>query len=360
MQTITLQHAAGLTPIRCGAALLREQTLWQQLISARGLIVTDETVADLYLPGLLQALNGSAVDYLVLPDGEQHKTLSTWQRILDHLAETGAQRDTTLIALGGGVIGDMTGFAAASYMRGINVIQVPTTLLAQVDAAVGGKTGVNLNQGKNLVGAFHQPSSVIIDVECLDTLEQREYSAGLAEVVKYGLIRDCAFLDWLEQNKEQIMRREPESLVSMISRSVQHKVEVVEADEREQGQRALLNLGHTFGHAIETATAYQQYRHGEAVAIGMQLAANLSAELGWIDSDDADRLRRLLTAFKLPLNIPESLRAEQLLDLMQLDKKNQAGRLRLVLLKALGQAIVTDDVPSEQVLAVMQHSLQSR
>lgn len=353
MPVIQLQHASGRSDIYCERGLLGQQPVLSSLIPSRALIVTDRTVADLYLAKLESALAAFDYDTLILPDGEAHKTLDNWYGILNKLAMMGAQRDATIIALGGGVIGDMAGFAAASYMRGIRVIQMPTTLLAQVDASVGGKTGVNLPQGKNLVGAFHQPGAVLIDVDTLNTQQARDYSAGLAEVVKYAAIRDAEFMQWLELNQAAIMGRRADVLIEMIVRSVRHKAEVVEADEREQGQRALLNFGHTFGHALETATEYHRYRHGEAVAIGMLLAAKLSARLSWIPQADVDRLKNLLLAFDLPIDVPEGISAEQLLELMQLDKKNRAGRLRLVLLKALGHAIVADDIEEHDVLAVL-------
>ena len=315
MPVIQLQHASGRSEIYCERGLLEQQQLWSSLISSRVLIVTDRTVAGLYLAKLESALSAFDYDTLILPDGEAHKTLDTWHGILNKLATMGAQRDATIIALGGGVIGDMAGFAAASYMRGIRVIQIPTTLLAQVDASVGGKTGVNLPQGKNLVGAFHQPGAVLIDVDTLSTQQARDYSAGLAEVVKYAAIRDPEFMQWLELNQAAIMSRRADVLIEMVMRSVLHKAEVV--------------------------------------AIGMLLAAKLSARLGWIHQADVDRLKTLLLAFDLPIDIPEGIPAEQLLELMQLDKKNRAGRLRLVLLKALGHAIVADDIEEHDVLAVL-------
>lgn len=350
---IQLQHAGGQSDIHCGRGLLEDSRLWRSLIDSRVLVVTDRTVAGLYLAKLEVALAAFDYEALILPDGEAHKTLDQWQNILNKLATMGAQRDATIIALGGGVVGDMAGFAAATYMRGIRVIQAPTTLLAQVDASVGGKTGVNLPQGKNLVGAFHQPAAVLIDVNTLSTQEARDYSAGLAEVVKYAAIRDADFMQWLETQRNAIMSRRADVLVELVMRSVRHKAEVVEADEREQGQRALLNFGHTFGHALETATEYHQFRHGEAVAIGMLQAAKLSARLGWISQADVDRLQTLLLAFDLPVDKPANISATQLLALMQLDKKNRAGRLRLVLLKALGQALVCEEAQHDDLMSVL-------
>ncbi|MEM1080011.1 MAG: 3-dehydroquinate synthase [Pseudomonadota bacterium] len=353
MARLTLRHASGQTDIVCQSGLLYNAQLWRSSIPHQALIVTDQTVAGHYLAALKHSLDGIQHDCLILPPGEAHKTLTQWQSVLDRLAGMGAQRDATVIALGGGVIGDLAGFAAASYMRGISVIQVPTTLLAQVDAAIGGKTGVNLPQGKNLVGAFHQPQSVLIDVDTLNSLEARDYSAGLAEVVKYGAIRDRQFLDWLDAQQSDIMQRQTAPLIEMITRSVQHKIDVVEADEREQGQRAILNFGHTFGHALETATGYGHLRHGEAVAIGMLQAARLSARLGWIDEPCCTALAALLEGFDLPLKSPVTVDPNELLGLMQLDKKNRAGRLRLILLHSMGQAVVSDQIDAVQVRAVL-------
>ena len=353
MSMIQLQHVAGHSDIHCAASLLDDAALWRSLVPARALIVSDQTVATLYLERLQTALASVSFETLILPPGEMHKTLENWHKVLNKLADMGAQRDTTVIALGGGVIGDLAGFAAATYMRGIRVIQVPTTLLAQVDASVGGKTGVNLTEGKNLVGAFHQPAAVLIDVTTLATLEARDYSAGLAEVIKYAAIRDIEFMHWLEQNQAAIMQKQNDVLTEMVMRSVKHKAEVVEADEREQGQRALLNFGHTFGHALETATRYERYRHGEAVAIGMLQAARLSERLGWISLSDVQRLQTLTEAFDLPTEKPQELIPDNLLGLMQLDKKNRAGRLRLVLLKQLGHAIVFDQTETKDILAVL-------
>lgn len=304
------------------------------------LVVTNDTVAPLYLDKLIRSLPGVNVHRLVLPDGEAYKTQNTWSKIIDALVEVRATRDATLVTLGGGVIGDMGGFAAASYMRGINFIQVPTTLLAQVDASVGGKTGFNHPAGKNLVGAFHQPASVVVDISTLDTLPGREFSAGLSEVVKIAAIRDAEFLGWLENHAQAIMAREPHALTGMIKRSIENKAAVVAEDEREAGVRALLNFGHSFAHAVETLTGYRQFLHGEAVAMGMMVASRLSELRGLCKAGFSDRLGELLAAFDLPLTLPETLEADDILETMQLDKKVIAGSVRLILVKSAGRGLI--------------------
>ena len=331
-----------------GQGLLGTAGTWARHLSGRVLVVSDETVAGLYLSRLADVLNQTQHHQVkVLADGEAQKTLDNWQRLIEALVELGAQRDATVLALGGGVIGDMAGFAAACYMRGIRVVQVPTTLLAQVDAAIGGKTGVNLPAGKNLVGAFHAPAAVVIDVDTLATLDDREYRAGLAEVVKYGAIRDGGFFAWLEQEADALAARLPDALMEAVHRSVSNKAEVVAADEREAGQRALLNFGHTFGHALETATGYRRYRHGEAVAIGMSLAARLSELLSLTIPGVAERLDKLLGRLGLETRLSPEQDREQLLSLMRLDKKNQAEQIRLVLLEGIGRAVVRPCQPDE-------------
>lgn len=349
MHTLELNHDRGATPHWIGAGLAADAALWRRILTGRVLIVTDANVAALHLDRVVAAMTEFAPETLVLEPGEPAKTASAWLAIVERLAEIGAQRDATVVALGGGVVGDLAGFAAASYMRGIRVVQAPTTLLAQVDAAIGGKTGFNLAAGKNLVGAFHQPAAVVIDVELLATLDAREYRAGLAEVVKYGCIRSSAMLNRLGSRVDALNARQPGTLADIVAESVRHKVEVVEADEREAGQRALLNFGHTFGHALETATGYRRFLHGEAVAIGMCLAARFSAALGLLPTDAAERLERLLEALGLPTAAPDDIAAGRLIELMQLDKKNRAGRLRLVLLEAEGRAVVRDDIESATV-----------
>jgi len=350
MIELKLDHDHGSCRVLIAAGLLNRADGWRESIRGQVLLVTDRNVGALYLEPLAATLAEFRPDTLVLEAGETAKTAANWLAILEQLAASGAQRDATVIAFGGGVIGDLAGFAAASYMRGVQVIQAPTTLLAQVDAAIGGKTGFNLAAGKNLVGAFHQPEAVLIDVATLATLPKREYLAGLAEVIKYGAIGDVGFLDWLAAHREPLLGRESDALQQAVARSVTHKIRVVEADEREAGQRALLNFGHSFGHAIEACTRYSRFVHGEAVAIGMALAARLSARLGMIEMAEAVRLIELITAFGLPTQRPEDLTAEALLERMRLDKKNLAGRFRLVLLNALGDACIRDDVESETLM----------
>jgi 3-dehydroquinate synthase len=320
------------------------------------LIVSNETVAPLYLDALAKSLVGVHVHSLILPDGEQFKTQHSWSQIVDTLIDIGATRDATVITLGGGVIGDMGGFAAASYMRGINFIQVPTSLLAQVDASVGGKTGYNHPNGKNLIGAFHQPVAVVIDIATLSTLPEREFSAGLAEVVKIAAVRDADFLDWLEKNTTAIMNRDPSAISYMIKTSVANKATVVAEDERESGVRALLNFGHTFAHALETLTQYQQYLHGEAVAIGMMVATRLSEQRGLCQTGMSARLGDLLQAFGLPLVIPDNAGSEDMLALMKLDKKVIAGAFRLILLDSAGSGFIDSHSSQAEITAAINSS----
>lgn len=318
-------------------------------------IVTNTTVAPLYLARLQGALEAAGVEVLpiVLPDGEAHKTWDTLNLIFDALLSSRAERKTTLIALGGGVIGDMTGFAAACYQRGAPFIQVPTTLLAQVDSSVGGKTAINHPQGKNMIGAFYQPRAVIADMTLLDTLPQRELSAGLAEVIKYGLLGDADFLAWLEDNMARLVARDHDALAYAVRRSCEMKADIVGQDERESGVRALLNLGHTFGHAIEAGLGFGEWLHGEAVGAGMVLAAALSHELGWLDEAALARTERLIAAAGLPTRSPD-LGVDVWLEHMSHDKKVESGRLRFVLLKALGQAAIVDDVAPEALRRVLE------
>ncbi len=302
------------------------------------LVVSNETVAPLYLDRLRPNLDGRDVASISLPDGEAYKTVETMQQILDQLVVSGANRDTTVIALGGGVVGDITGFAAACYMRGVAFIQVPTTLLAQVDSSVGGKTGVNHDKGKNLIGAFHQPQVVLIDTDTLDTLPDRELRAGLAEVIKHGAICDRRFFDWLEANVDSLLERDADALAHAVRRSCEIKAGVVAEDEREAGRRAILNFGHTFGHAIERCQGYGDWLHGEAVAAGMIMAARLSG----LEDSDVDRLRKLVARAGLPIE-PPSLAADDWMAAMGMDKKVQQKRLRFVLLKTLGDAYTSSD-----------------
>ena len=310
----------------------------------RAALVTSEVVGALYLAPVTAALSAAGIEAVpvVLPDGEQHKNWQVLNTVFDHLIEQRCDRRTPVIALGGGVIGDMAGFAAATWQRGVPFVQIPTTLLAQVDSSVGGKTAINHPQGKNMIGAFHQPGLVLADIALLDTLPDRELSAGLAEVIKYGLIRDTAFLDWLEANLPQLLARDPAALAYAVRRSCEHKAEVVAADEREAGLRETLNLGHTFGHAIETGVGYGEWLHGEAVAAGTVLAAEMSARLGWLSESDVGRVRRLFSLARLPVEAPP-MPAARWLDLMGHDKKVRGGRIRLVLLQDMGRAVTTGD-----------------
>lgn len=354
MKTLNVDLAGASYPIHIGAGLLTRADLVLPHLEQRDVaVVTNTTVAPLYLEPLRQALRQAGVRSLsiVLPDGEAHKTRESLNHIHDTLLAHHCERKTTVIALGGGVIGDLAGFAAATFLRGVPLIQVPTTLLAQVDSSVGGKTGVNHPVGKNLIGAFHQPRLVLADTRTLDTLPPREYRAGIAEVIKYGLIRDRTFLDWLDSNLPALMARDPEILGQAIFDACRNKTEVVAQDEFETtGLRALLNLGHTFGHAIEAGTGYGTWLHGEAVAAGTLLAAALSNRLGWIRGAELDRIEQLMARAGLPTRAPD-LGPDHYLSLMASDKKVEAGKLRFVLLKRLGEAILTQDVSSEAVLA---------
>ncbi len=313
------------------------------------LVVTNETIAPLYLDNLLENIDVPVLNTLVLPDGEQYKTIDTLNTIFDALLAYKHDRSTTLIALGGGVVGDITGFAAACYQRGVNFIQIPTTLLAQVDSSVGGKTAVNHALGKNMIGAFHQPQCVLVDITTLQSLPEREYRAGLAEVIKYGLIVDLDFFVWLEENIARLLARESDALLYAVEHSCRLKAHVVSEDERESGLRAILNLGHTFGHAIETHEGYGEWLHGEAVAAGMCMAADLSQRLGWISEADQRRVVALVAQAGLPTAPPE-ISAEHFLSLMAVDKKALGGQVRLVLLQSLGRAIISADY-SEKLLA---------
>jgi len=346
MRTLQVDLGERSYPIHIGADLLSKAELFAPHIAGKQVaIVTNETVAPLYLERLTQTLAGYKVQPIVLPDGESFKNWETLQLIFDGLLTARHDRRTTIIALGGGVIGDMAGFAAACYQRGVDFIQVPTTLLSQVDSSVGGKTGINHPLGKNMVGAFYQPKAVLIDTATLRTLPPRELSAGLAEVIKYGLICDAPFLDWLETHMEALLALEPTALNEAIERSCAAKARVVGADERESGIRATLNLGHTFGHAIETHMGYGVWLHGEAVAAGTVMALEMSRRLGWIDAAERDRSMRLLRAAGLPIVPPQEMTPAHFLEHMAVDKKVIDGQLRLVLLSRLGEAVVTADYP---------------
>ena len=355
MQTVNVGLAERSYQVFIGSDMLGQPHAAFNIGSgSTALIVTNDTVAPLYLDKLIQSLAGVNVHSLVLPDGETYKTQESWSKIIDALIEVRATRDATVITLGGGVIGDMGGFAAASYMRGINFIQVPTTLLAQVDASVGGKTGFNHPSGKNLVGAFHQPASVVVDISTLDTLPDREFSAGLSEVVKIAAIRDADFLGWLEDHTRAIMARDPEALTGMIRRSIENKAAVVAEDEREAGVRALLNFGHTFAHAVETLTGYRQFLHGEAVAMGMMVASRLSELRGLCDTGLSHRLGTLLVSFNLPLTLPENLETDDILETMKLDKKVIAGAARLILVKSAGQGLIDSASDTLQIKSAIE------
>jgi 3-dehydroquinate synthase len=341
-------------PIVIGSGLLSDAGTLNQLVRAKVLlIVSNTTVAPLYLSRLSASLTaGRKISVIELPDGESHKTLATASTILDSLVGARMNRDAAVVALGGGVVGDTAGFAAACYQRGIDFVQVPTTLLAQVDSSVGGKTGVNHPLGKNLIGAFHQPQCVLIDVSTLETLPKRELQAGLAEVIKYGFIRDLRFLEWLEENVDRLLARDPATLTYAIRRSCEIKAEVVGIDEREQGLRAILNFGHTFGHAIETAVGYGEWLHGEAVGTGMVLATQMSERLGWIDAADRRRVENLIRRVGLPERAPR-IGAQKARELMGMDKKVLDGKLRLVLLKPMGTAVVTSDYAADAFAATL-------
>lgn len=358
MKTINIDLANDSYPVYLGHGILGDTSLWQRhLGTGKILVVSNDVVAPLYIDRLKSALADRAFDIHIIPDGEPHKNTETWYGIIDQLVGMQARRDANLIALGGGVVGDITGFAAASYMRGVRFLQAPTTLLAQVDASVGGKTGVNHEKGKNLVGAFHQPSAVIIDSATLSSLEEREFNAGMAEVVKYGAISDPEFFAWLEENSNAINSREAEVLDFLIYRSVLDKAEIVAQDEKEAGIRALLNFGHSFGHALEAETRYSLFLHGEAVAIGMVTAARLSENRGLCCAGTTNRLADLLSRFDLPVSFPSQSSLDGLRTALDLDKKAVASGLRLILLTDIGQAILNDDSHPDQILRAMQQSL---
>ncbi len=332
-------------PIYIGSGLLSQSELITSHIKSKQVVVvTNETIAPLYLEAVLKNLAGYSVETVILPDGEQFKTLDFVSQIFDKLLSCKFSRNATLIALGGGVVGDMGGFAAACYQRGIAFLQIPTTLLAQVDSSVGGKTGVNHPLGKNMIGAFYQPQCVIADADVLDTLDDRQLSAGLAEVIKYGLIRDLEFFEWLENNIDALLARDKQALAYAIERSCINKAEIVAEDETETGIRATLNLGHTFGHALETGAGYGKFLHGEAVAIGTCQAADLSKRLGWLDEGDVTRIIGLFKKARLPVEPPEDMDAARFLDLMAVDKKNVDGQIRLILLEKIGIATLPVDV----------------
>ena len=355
MHTLHVDLGERSYPIYIGRDLLGDRALLARHLAGRQLvIVSNDQVAPLYLGRLRDALDARvAVTEVVLADGEAQKTLESFEVILDRALADGHNRTTTFAALGGGVVGDLTGFAAACYQRGAAFLQLPTTLLAQVDSSVGGKTGVNHPLGKNMIGAFHQPAAVLIDLQVLQTLPDREFAAGLAEVIKYGLIRDAGFYRWLGEHLPALLAREEAVLAEAIERSCATKAAVVAEDEREGGVRAILNLGHTFGHAIETAQGYGSWLHGEAVAAGMVLALRLSAARGWVPAAEVDSLLSLLRRAGLPVVPPADMDAARFLALMARDKKVLDGRLRVVLLQEIGHAVVVDDVGGQEIDALL-------
>jgi 3-dehydroquinate synthase len=355
MRTVKVELGQRSYPIHIGEDLLDRAELFPaHLSSRRAAVVTNSTVAPLYLGRLSRTLEraGTEVIACVVPDGEQHKNWQTLNLIFDTLLQHHCERATTIIALGGGVVGDLAGFAAAVYQRGVPFVQAPTTLLAQVDSAVGGKTAINHPLGKNMIGAFHQPRLVVSDITTLTTLPDRELSAGFAEVIKYGLIMDREFFSWLEANIERLVARDADALGQAVQRSCENKASIVARDERESGERALLNLGHTFGHAIETGLGYGRWLHGEAVGAGMVLAARLSARLGHLNDQDVERVQTLLRRAGLPVEAP-ALGTSKYLELMAHDKKVQDGKVRLVLLRSIGQAYVTADYPAGELREVL-------
>ena len=359
MKTINIDLGDRSYPIYVGDQLIDNPTILLNHIHTHTVVVvTNTTVAPLYLDTVTQSLGDNThIIPIILPDGEQYKNTETLNTIYEVLLKNKCDREVMLIALGGGVIGDITGFAAASFMRGVKFIQIPTTLLSQVDSSVGGKTGINHALGKNMIGAFYQPQCVIADVGLLKTLPDRELSAGLAEVIKYGLIRDAAFFVWLEKTMPSLINKDPSTLIEAVIRSCENKADVVAQDEFEssKGIRATLNLGHTFGHAIEHAMGYGNWLHGEAVAVGMVMAAFLSQELGWLNSDEFDRTKQLIANANLPINPPD-IPVDQFMGLMQSDKKSQRGRIHLILQKTIGDAILTSDYPE----AVLRKTLQQK
>jgi 3-dehydroquinate synthase len=355
MQTLKVELANRSYPIHIGRNLIADANLILPHLKRKHVaIVTNTTVAPLYLDKLTQTLQAAGVSVIpiILPDGEAYKNTETLNKIYDALLQNRCERSTTLIALGGGVIGDLTGYAAATYLRGVPFIQIPTTLLSQVDSSVGGKTGINHPLGKNMIGAFYQPQVVLADIDTLKTLPPRELSAGMAEVIKYGLIRDAEFFNWLEAHIEQLMALEESAISEAIFRSCQNKADVVAIDEHETGERALLNLGHTFGHAIENAMGYGVWLHGEAVGAGTMMAADLSQRMGWLSAAEVARIHALLTKARLPLDAPK-LGVDKYLELMQMDKKVADGKIRLVLQQGIGKSVITSDYDADILRATL-------
>jgi 3-dehydroquinate synthase len=360
MKKIIVELGERSYPIYAGNDLLGKENLFSENIKSRQvMVVSNTTVAPLYLEKVMQSLKGFDTASVILEDGEQYKTLAAVNDIITALLDKRFSRNSCLVALGGGVVGDITGFAAACYQRGIDFIQIPTTVLAQVDSSVGGKTGVNHAAGKNMIGAFHQPQAVIADTSVLDTLDDREVSAGLAEVLKYGLIRDAGFFDWIEDNIDALVNREPEALSYIIEQSCRNKADIVAEDERESGVRALLNLGHTFGHAIETGLGYGTWLHGEAIALGMLMAADLSRRMGWVEKEVCERIESMLLKLHLPVTLPDDFDPEKMRELMSVDKKAKDGVLFLILLKGIGNAVLTNEFDEGLLMETLHHFASS-
>ncbi len=354
MAELIVQLANRSYPIYIEAGLLlNSNPLIRHIKNKKVCIVSNDVVAPLYIDKIKHSLAGFDVDVIIIKDGEAQKNLANFELIMSHLLANKHGRDTTLIALGGGVIGDITGFAAACYQRGVDFIQIPTTVLSQVDSSVGGKTAVNHPLGKNMIGAFYQPKAVIIDIDSLNTLPVREFNAGVSEVIKYGILGDIEFFDWLEQNKEAIKEQNPSILQQMIQRCCQAKADIVSEDERESGVRALLNLGHTFGHAIEAQMGYGVWLHGEAVATGMVQASRLAANLGYLTANDVDRIISLISYFDLPVEAPKEMTFEHFIEHMSRDKKNIDGNIRLIIPTAIGKTQIFDNISFEQLKLVI-------
>ncbi|MEP1448186.1 MAG: 3-dehydroquinate synthase [Paraglaciecola sp.] len=354
MATLTVELGERSYPILIQANLLDDpQVLTSHLLTKKVVVVTNDLVEPLYFPIVSRALAGYEVSKIVIPDGEQHKNLESFEMVISKLLEMSAGRDTTLIALGGGVIGDLTGFVAASFQRGMPFIQVPTTLLSQVDSSVGGKTAVNHPLGKNMIGAFYQPKAVLIDTNSLSTLPKREFAAGMAEVIKYGVIYDPEFFVWLEDNQQAIKQQQLAALQYMIARCCEIKAEIVAIDERESGLRAILNLGHTFGHAIEAEKGYGNWLHGEAVAAGIVLASAVATKMNWLEASEFSRIESLLQAFDLPTVAPSDMTYDDFVRHMRHDKKVQAGQLFFVIPKEIGKAVVTNEISDEVLRAIL-------
>jgi 3-dehydroquinate synthase len=354
MTTLTVELGERSYPISIQANLLKQKGILDSYLTTKKVVVvTNDVIESLYYPQLLTALEGYQVSKIVIPDGEQYKNLATFEKVISELLSMSAGRDTTLIALGGGVVGDLTGFVAASFQRGIPFIQIPTTLLSQVDSSVGGKTAVNHPLGKNMIGAFYQPKAVVIDTNSLTTLPAKEFAAGMAEVIKYGIIYDYQFFEWLEQNQQAIKRQDQAAMQHMIARCCEIKAEVVAIDEKESGLRAILNLGHTFGHAIEAELGYGSWLHGEAVSAGIVLASQVATKMNWLEASEFSRIQALLQAFDLPIQAPQDMHYDDFIKHMRHDKKVQAGNLVFIIPQGIGKSVVTKDVSEEVLKAVL-------